>query len=458
MTVEKMEEQVRLNERLIDAQQKIVDGKQEEINDYQRTNDLIQQGIEDLQRQDELRNRTAGALSHELELMSNIENKIKASYDQRIEALDKIQKINEDIANQQKQQLNLAQALSTGDVYAAAAAAQDMQSYQAQSSADRVRADLQQGMQNQIDSLTTSGGLTRAQAEDQIAAIKEQSYQTSLLIRVEEDKIYQNNLEVRRLTNEIYDINENKIESLQNQNNEYSKILSYHQQDVELAIKGLTLADMTREQYEKQAAALAAAIENAHDLTPELAALAGNYDAIYAAAKRAADETERLGSKVSNPGKATTSDTSTTRGNATMQADGSVITPFGVISPKKKANGGMIRRFATGGQVGMDSVPAMLTPGEFVIRKSMVEKYGAAMFDSINQGSFSMPKYNMDSAQNTGIISAAPTANINAPVYNTYSVNVPVTQPGASADEIANKVIMKIKNVDNSSIRRINGY
>ncbi len=452
-TVEEMEKQVSLNQRIIDAQQKIVDNKQEEINDYQRTNDLIQQGVQDLQRQDELRNRVASALSHELELMSNAENKIKAYYDQRIEALDKVQKINENIATQQKQQLSLSQALSTGDVYAAAAAAQEMQSSQAQSAADTLRSGLQQGMQNEIDSLRTADGLTRAQAEEQINAIKEQSYQTSLLIRTEEDKIYQNNLEVRRLTNEIYEINENNIEPLQNQNQLYSQKLSYQQEDLENAIKGLTLAGLTRQQYEDQANALQDAIDNAKDLTPELIRLAGNYDAIYKAAKAAADETQRLGKSISNPGKS----------SATTEASNSDI-----LAAVKQTGGGMglnfstggsvPKRYATGGQVGMDSVPAMLTPGEFVVRNSMVKKYGSAMFDSINQGSFSMPRYNAQPQESAKMVGAAPSANISAPVYNTYSINVPVTQPGASADEIANKVMMKIKNVDNSSIRRINGY
>jgi hypothetical protein len=308
-------------------------------------------------------------------------------------------------------------------------------------------------MQNEIDSLRTADGLTRAQAEEQINAIKEQSYQTSLLIRTEEDKIYQNNLEVRRLTNEIYEINENNIEPLQNQNQLYSQKLSYQQEDLENAIKGLTLAGLTRQQYEDQANALQDAIDNAKDLTPELIKLAGNYNAIYEEAKRAANETERLGKSISNPGK---SSATTEASNSDILA--AVRQTGGGMGLNFSTGGSVPKRYATGGQVGMDSVPAMLTPGEFVVRNSMVKKYGSAMFDSINQGSFSMPRYNMNSAQSTGKMNAAPSASINAPVYNTYSINVPVTQPGASADEIANKVMTKIKNVDNSSIRRINGY
>jgi hypothetical protein len=49
-------------------------------------------------------------------------------------------------------------------------------------------------------------------------------------------------------------------------------------------------------------------------------------------------------------------------------------------------------------------------------------------------------------------------SNISAPVYNTYSINVPVTQPNASADEIANRVIMKIKHIDGAAVRSNRGY
>ena len=38
---------------------------------------------------------------------------------------------------------------------------------------------------------------------------------------------------------------------------------------------------------------------------------------------------------------------------------------------------------------GTDTVPAMLTPGEFVVRKSSVDKYGTGMMKSINAGTFS---------------------------------------------------------------------
>jgi len=43
-----------------------------------------------------------------------------------------------------------------------------------------------------------------------------------------------------------------------------------------------------------------------------------------------------------------------------------------------------------------DTVPAMLTPGEFVIRKSAVQTFGEGFFHMVNRmKSFSMPKFNM---------------------------------------------------------------
>jgi hypothetical protein len=49
-----------------------------------------------------------------------------------------------------------------------------------------------------------------------------------------------------------------------------------------------------------------------------------------------------------------------------------------------------VARFASGGSVftprGTDTVPAMLTPGEFVMKKSAVDKYGVGFMSSINEG------------------------------------------------------------------------
>jgi hypothetical protein len=116
--------------------------------------------------------------------------------------------------------------------------------------------------------------------------------------------------------------------------------------------------------------------------------------------------------------------------------------------------------FATGGVVGQggrDSVPSMLTPGEFVMRKASVQKYGAAMFERMNMGAFDMPRYNTQQPDATVVQPTSNTSNINAPVYNTYSVNVSANT-NASADDIANTVMTKIKRVDSMAVRSFRGY
>ena len=56
--------------------------------------------------------------------------------------------------------------------------------------------------------------------------------------------------------------------------------------------------------------------------------------------------------------------------------------------------------FANGGPVGStDTVPAMLTPGEFVVKKSAVDKYGTNFLSSLNNGVLPMQGF-----QNGGAI------------------------------------------------------
>lgn len=461
MTVEKMKEQIAANEKLIEKQQDLIDDKQEEVDKYQHINDLIQQRIDDMNREVEIRSRISDAISHDLDIMSQTEDKIKKGYDERIKALDSISSINQRIADQQRDQLGLSQALSQGDVYAAATAQQQMQQSQAQYAAEQVRAGLQAGMENEIANLRTSDGLTREQAEEKIAAIKEQNYQASLSIRIEEDKIYNNNLLIRGLNNEIYDIQNGIMKTYQDQNREYEKLLDNYQKELDYATSHLVAAGMTADQWDRAN----------REHTSLIGQIAGNielvnkYKAAWDAAARSAREAGIASSTASAPAVTASNGQSfaTMSGTQLSGLTGSDIGAYlrwsGGGMGLAFGTGGLVpKKFARGGNVGMDSIPAMLTPGEFVMRKAAVDQYGKPLLSSMNMGAISSPRYNMQKGEMGSVKASRNTANINAPVYNTYSINVPVTQPGASADEIANKVMTKIRNVDNSSIRRINGY
>jgi len=61
----------------------------------------------------------------------------------------------------------------------------------------------------------------------------------------------------------------------------------------------------------------------------------------------------------------------------------------GLKTPITRGGGGKVNHFAGGGMVpgrgSRDTVPAMLTPGEFVIKKSSVKKHGAGNLESMNR-------------------------------------------------------------------------
>jgi hypothetical protein len=95
------------------------------------------------------------------------------------------------------------------------------------------------------------------------------------------------------------------------------------------------------------------------------------------------------------------------------------------------ASGGMVmpKYMSVGGQaVGTDTVPAMLTPGEFVVSQPAVQSFGIDNLKAVNNGTYGGNS-----------------------VYN-YSVNVSAGS-NASADDIARAVMDKINEVDARRVR-----
>jgi hypothetical protein len=96
------------------------------------------------------------------------------------------------------------------------------------------------------------------------------------------------------------------------------------------------------------------------------------------------------------------------------------------------SSGGLVPKyFASGGFArGTDIVPAMLTPGEFVMSKYAVDSYGTDKMKAINAG-----------------------AAVGDSVYN-YSLTVN-TKSDASPDDIARTVMAQIKQIDSQRIRGV---
>ena len=166
----------------------------------------LQDQLEDIQKQSSEFSEQQRRLSRNLSDLQEKENDLKEaqkqkeeaineSYDLRIEALEKVDKINKDIEERQKGQLTVADALSRGDIGAAAKAAQEMQAKAAQSRREEaiqaMRDQKEEDMDNlkkaheeELKNLTVNVNgelLTREQIQERIDAIEEKVYQNSLL-------------------------------------------------------------------------------------------------------------------------------------------------------------------------------------------------------------------------------------------------------------------------------------
>jgi hypothetical protein len=112
----------------------------------------------------------------------------------------------------------------------------------------------------------------------------------------------------------------------------------------------------------------------------------------------------------------------------------------GGMVPSYLAQGG----YANGGfAMGTDTVPAMLTPGEFVIKKSAVDRIGVSTLSKIN------------GYADGGLVAGTSTDSSNSVYNNNYEINVNV-RSDANPDQIARAVMTQIKQIDNANIRGIN--
>lgn len=108
---------------------------------------------------------------------------------------------------------------------------------------------------------------------------------------------------------------------------------------------------------------------------------------------------------------------------------GGLIQRYAIGGTVRMASGGKVARYANGGySLGSDTIPAMLTPGEFVVRKRAVQDFGVDNLEAINSGEYS-----------------------SGSVYN-YSLAVNVRSE-ADPNKIAKTVMREIKRVDSQRVR-----
>ena len=531
----------------IDATQEKIEGINEEIKDFQDNIDTKQRKIElEITRPIDVLQKESNALGNDLDLMNRSADEITKRYDEQAEALTKVSEINSRIANQQKQQLSLADALSQGDISAAALAAQEIRATSAEAMQEDQLGILGAAKERDIANLRSKGGLTRLQIENRQFAISQEIYALEQKREVEL-------LAIRDIEDKIYDIKEGRLKLAQDELDLANKALKDYQNQRDAAIEAVdrqrevwrdaklaigfaridagyyndvisfsnTLIDLMKDGWlgvgdailaavaalalynaalkkpvsfeEAQAKAqatltgyldnfgtqlgnadqqivdlelkIAEAMEKGQDTTAleaQLAALRASTevlaDNMYDVAKTL-DKVDNA-TNIAGINRAVSQGTSVLKnpyGDIDVEWDGPIWVPGdrdggagadfvqvaskgGIIKPKYLRKGGMtsplyrpmgglIPYFLGGGFAkGTDTVPAMLTPGEFVMSRYAVNAHGVDRMKAINSGD-----------------------SIGESVYN-YSINVNV-KSDANPDEIARAVMTHIKQVDSKRLR-----
>ena len=142
------------------------------------------------------------------------EQKINDKYDERIEALDQVEKANAAISAQQKGQLTLAEALTSGDIAAAARAAQDMRAQAAADAVTKEKEALDKSREYEL-SQVRQDGKSRKDIEAEIKSLQDLVFAQEEKIEFDQELIRQKEVALREAIKPL-DIERARWERMQN--------------------------------------------------------------------------------------------------------------------------------------------------------------------------------------------------------------------------------------------------
>jgi hypothetical protein len=242
-----------------------IEEMQEQISDKQR---ILEMDPEFGDRAMEEINKVNSIMSNDSAIMANQAEKINEEYDKQAEALEKVAQINEEITNQQKSQLDIAGALTSGDIAAAARAAQDARAQSAQRFGTATADALQQSRENEISGLRgAETGLSQKEIDQAQFDNSQRLYEmetdprrTQILedIRLLEDEIYKKEelreaalLAIRVQEDEIYRIQKTQLEPLENKIADLGLVNEKIQAEIDLLVEGITVLDKTKLEWDR---------------------------------------------------------------------------------------------------------------------------------------------------------------------------------------------------------------
>ena len=475
-----------------------IEGLQEEISDLERTlemNPLFgDRAMEEI-------NKENTRMSNDSALMANQAEKINEEYDKQAEALAKVAEINEEILNQQKSQLDIAGALTSGDISAAARAAQDARAQSAQKFSGSLSEALDQSRENEIRGLRgAETGLSQEEIDDRQFENAQRLYRmendparVQILkdIRNKQDEIYRLEelreaklLEIQKKEDKIFEIQKNQLEPLEDKIADLTFANELIQAQIDKLVSETEVLDKTKLEWDRIKSRIEANTLAGKEFDGVLGALLASTDSIdkkwqsildklaaynstpvsvinakNSVIKNAADaESEVRLEKIQSGGSYTDEDilefSDLASANAEYfdsvfeavsdgTANGSQIIDYAnAVNQMRRTPGGLValssgglvpKRYSSSGfSIGTDTVPAMLTPGEFVMSKYAVDTHGINTMKSLNNG------------QSAG----------GAVYNNTYALTVNA-RTDANPNEIAQAVMSTIKQVDDRRIRGV---
>ena len=383
------------------------------------------------------------------------EEEINEQYNLQIQALNKVRDINQEINASEKERLTLADALTRGDISAAASIAQDARARQAAFINERMETSLATSRDSRISSLGRN-------------ALEKENKQLQLDIA----KIQKEQLDGLGL----------QKDAIQKNINAQNELRSNLEKQIQTTKEGITYLGLTKAQIDESVKALDLAQNENINLKSDsflgnvLKGALGDANALLAALREVAKASKDAfststargvvasslgipeqvspkllesivsGAKPNDVGEKVRLDLINKMPKG-MDPTGSGAAASGrytaqavayyqnqINQAMTKATGGMVPKYYVSGgySKGTDTIPAMLTPGEFVVRKNAVDSFGVNNLNKINDGSYG-----------------------GSSVYN-YSLNVNV-KSDSSPDDIARTVMTQIKRIDSQRIKTQRG-
>lgn len=462
-----------------------IDGIQTKINNKQREIEMqinrpiaqLQDDIDSLQRQIELQytrpinalQDESARLSEELTVMDHAAEAINKKYDDQEAALTRIADINQQIIEQQGKQLNLAGALSQGDISAAAQAAQDMRASMASAQSAGTMNALKAAREAEIGGLRSASGLTRDQItqrqyeiERQIFSLNQQAAVVQAQILAKQDEIYKLEqsrkpllADIQKFEDEIYNIQNGELKTAQDRLINAQASLQAVKDKLQAELDSI---DAQRRLWEQAQLA----IDNAK-------IKAGQFDDVIKATQgKIADIVDMWNNQIKDKNVTLTiteirnvivntiqgsgggDSSGSSGGDSSGSSGGGSGAPHGAVAAMY---GGWIKKMAVGGTVPGsgygDKIPALLTPGEFVVNKASAQAY-APLLSSINES-----LYPSMSGMGTDFNSIATVSTImdnSSTLYN-YNLGFNINGTNANPRELANAIMVEIKRMESQRIR-----